>query len=248
MGAALPWHAVAAALIEGLQDPACVVDATAHRVVAANSGAEMLFNADRGTLRGRPVLELAAAPEDFLFWADAQTEGLDSETLVRGAAGGLRAVHRRISHLRWAAGAAACFLVQWQDRSGQRRAEAEHAQRLAQLNATLEATADGILVTDAVGRIVNFNRRFATFWELPAEALQRGNDDTVFFCLQRRVADPAGYMRRLAAIDEASVETTRDTLVLADGRRIERISLPQRSGGETVGRVWSFRALESDTA
>ena len=37
-----------------------------------------------------------------------------------------------------------------------------------QLRATLESTADGILVVNDAGHIENFNRHFAELWRLPA--------------------------------------------------------------------------------
>ena len=39
------------------------------------------------------------------------------------------------------------------------------------LRATLESTADGILVVDRDGRIVTSNRQFAVMWRIPAEVV-----------------------------------------------------------------------------
>jgi diguanylate cyclase (GGDEF)-like protein len=119
----------------------------------------------------------------------------------------------------------------------------------AELQATLESTADGILVTDLAGRIRNFNRRFACLWELPAPLQQARDDDAVFEWMRRSVADPAAYMRDLALV-EAQVETDigsesadvaprrTDQLALKSGRVLERSSLPQRSRGSVIGRVF----------
>ena len=49
---------------------------------------------------------------------------------------------------------------------------AELAQSISTLHATLEATADGILVVDEGGKIVNFNRRFTEMWHIPVSVME----------------------------------------------------------------------------
>jgi len=253
MGGPPPWLEVATALLDGLADPAWLADAGTLRVTAVNRAAEAWLGSPRGALCGRGVLDMAVTPEDFAYWFEVQAgmsaadadddpaaSALDSETLARAAGGALRPVQRRIRRLALGAGAH-CFLVQWQDRSEHRRSEAAQAQRIAELTATLEATADGILVTALDGSIINFNRRFAALWQLPPELQTRRHDDEVLTWMQRSMAHPAAYMRRLAALDDAADEPTQDSLLLRGGRVIERFSLPRRGEGVTAARVWSFR-------
>ncbi len=59
----------------------------------------------------------------------------------------------------------------YSDITERKRGETELKHTLSLLAATLEATADGILVTDLTGRIVSFNRRFAEMWLIPEELL-----------------------------------------------------------------------------
>lgn len=66
------------------------------------------------------------------------------------------------------AGGARYWLVLLHDQTRRRRAEAERETLLAELRATLESTADGILVVDLSGRVRSFNRRFAKLWGCPA--------------------------------------------------------------------------------
>ena len=55
-----------------------------------------------------------------------------------------------------------------------------------------------------------------------------------------RMADADEYRHREAEITgQDRAITTKDVVELVDGRTIERHTMPQRVGGEIVGRVWS---------
>jgi diguanylate cyclase (GGDEF)-like protein len=88
-----------------------------------------------------------------------------------------------------------------------------------------------------------FNHRFAVLWNLDA-GLQTGRDDDALGDWMRRsVADPVAYAERLAAIEEASLMQTSDVFELRSGRVLERVTLPQLSRGQPIGRVYSFRDI-----
>jgi diguanylate cyclase (GGDEF)-like protein len=61
--------------------------------------------------------------------------------------------------------------------------------------------------------------------------------------MRRSVIDPAGYMRRLAAIDDATMLQATDVLRLHSGKVFERVTMPQCMRGRPVGRVYSFRDI-----
>jgi len=108
------------------------------------------------------------------------------------------------------------------------------------LRATLESTADGILVVDREGRIVLHNERFRTMWSLTETDLERG-DDYALGLAQARLRDPAAFLARVRTLYDNPEKTSSDRLELSDGRVFERYSRPQYMAGEVVGRVWSFR-------
>ena len=179
------------------------------------------------------------------FWQEAAcgaTDGVESHTWVRRADDSLVSVHRRVSHIRLQ-GERAVFMVVMHDRSLECRAEDELADRLAELSATLESTQDGILVTDNAGRIRNFNQRFAVMWEVPEGLLTQRDDDAILSWMLRRVTEPAEYMRRLSVIDGSPQMHASDTITLLSGVVLERVSLPQCSRGQTIGRVYSYRDI-----
>ncbi|HKV06835.1 MAG TPA: ATP-binding protein [Thermoanaerobaculia bacterium] len=115
-------------------------------------------------------------------------------------------------------------------------------QSLSVLQATLESTADGILVVDLEGRrIVASNRRFAEMWGLPDEVLESGEADQLVTRMMESLKEPKAYLSKVRDLYANPDVESQDVLELKDGRVFERYSQPQRIGGRSVGRVSSFR-------
>jgi PAS domain S-box-containing protein len=120
----------------------------------------------------------------------------------------------------------------------------ELADALSVMKATLESTADGILVTDRAGRVTTFNQQFLEIWGLPHDTVAGGQHGE----LARRVAhlfsEPEAVLDRIDSVYSSTTEAL-DTLALADGRWFERFSRPQYIDGQSVGRVWSYRDISA---
>ncbi len=234
-------------LIESMLEAVCLVEPEALRIVAANAAAGRLFGVEPSDLVGRDMHATAATPEDAAFWSGvADRRGADvgivSETLVVHAAGRPVPVLRRVSRIEPAAGNV-IYVVAMHDRSEAVRVERAAGIVAAELAATLESVRDGVLVVDLAGHISNFNRRFAAIWELPDEMLLLRADDEIFDWMRQRVAEPGLYMRRLAEVDASEMLQASDVIVLRSGAVLERASVPQRSQGRTIGRVFSYRVV-----
>ena len=65
----------------------------------------------------------------------------------------------------------------------------ELATALAILRATLEATTDGILVTDENGKVTDFNDKFLAMWKIPRESLKGSRPVNFQELLSRNFAD-----------------------------------------------------------
>ncbi len=121
------------------------------------------------------------------------------------------------------------------------RAERDLRETLSLLNATFEATADGILVVDLAGHILSFNRKFAELWRIPDSILEtKDAPQTIAFVLEQ-LADPQGFLNKVRDLYARPDASSFDVLTFKDGRIFERLSQPQRIGDKSVGRVWSFR-------
>jgi PAS domain S-box-containing protein len=111
----------------------------------------------------------------------------------------------------------------------------------ALLEATLESTADGILVVDLDGKIVRFNAKFARLWRIPDEILAARDDDRALAFVLDQLEDPDAFLRKVRELYRDLEAESFDTLRFKDGRVFERYSQPERLGRRVVGRVWSFR-------
>ncbi len=233
------------ALIDGLLEAVWLVDPENLCILAVNRPALKLHEMSTEALIGRHVGDLAAAPEDLLFWEGLDGERPDrllSDTLVLRVDGLPIHVVRKVSPV-LIEGTLCFYLVGMSDRSEQRRVESELEKLLAELRATLESTADGMLVTDLDGAIRGYNHRFAELWALPEALLTQRDDSAIYGWMEQTVLDSVGYWEQRVAIDlEPFSESTR-LIALKTGKVLECVSLPQYARGQPSGRVYSYRDM-----
>src|SRR5438309_1043014 len=112
---------------------------------------------------------------------------------------------------------------------------------LSLLEATLDSTADGILVVDAASRVTKYNRRFLDMWRIPADLAAAGSDERLLAFVLEQLTHPDAFLTKVKELYAHPEAASSDLLEFKDGRVFERYSQPQRVGAEVVGRVWSFR-------
>jgi PAS domain-containing protein len=118
----------------------------------------------------------------------------------------------------------------------------EQLQRLlAILDTVLESTADGILVVDRDGTLVNFNQRLVSMWNMPDAVTESGLTEEIMGWMMRQLKIPDVLLRTMSELgNEPDVESY-DILELQDGRMVERLSKPRKEGDQCDGRIWIFR-------
>ncbi|MGA2197863.1 MAG: PAS domain S-box protein, partial [Bryobacteraceae bacterium] len=129
------------------------------------------------------------------------------------------------------------------DITKRKKAEKDLRQSASLLEATLEATGDGILVVDLQGKIVSHNQRFMDLWRMPPALAVVPEHSSRLAWVESQLTDPAHFRRAIAEGYASPAKETLDFLEFLDGRIFERSSRPQKVGEEIVGRVWTFRDL-----
>ena len=155
--------------------------------------------------------------------------------------GEVRWHHVRGEVTRWEAGRPALASGTSQDVTDRHRSEDELRGALSLLSATLESTADGILVVDSEGKIASYNQRFAEMWHLPPDVLESRDDERALGYVLEQLVDPEGFVAKIRDLYDQPDAESEDVLEFKDGRVFDRLSRPQRVAGVAVGRVWSFR-------
>jgi len=114
---------------------------------------------------------------------------------------------------------------------------------IALLEATLEATHDGILVLDLNHRVIRYNRVLAEMLRLPPEAIDTENADELLGGVIEQLEDPDEFQRRSKELWGDPAARSSDVLRFRDGRVYERFVAPHRIGSTIVGRVISIRDI-----
>ncbi len=120
-------------------------------------------------------------------------------------------------------------------------AEAEINKSFAALGATLEATADGILVLDAIGNIIICNQKFVDIWCIPDRIFTSHDDYHILKYVAKRIIS-AEHLHNFGK-ELNGTQNSFETVELDDGRTLECYSQPQNILNSCAGRVWSLRDI-----
>ena len=123
------------------------------------------------------------------------------------------------------------------------RVQKEIEESLSLLKATLESTADGILVVDSVGKISTFNHRFLEMWRIPDSIVAEKDDKKAIDFVLSQLKYPNVFVSKVMDLYSTPDLESNDILEFKDGRVFARYSRPQQINGVNCGRVWSFRDL-----
>jgi PAS domain S-box-containing protein len=110
------------------------------------------------------------------------------------------------------------------------------------LKATLESSADGVLVVDNLGNVRLHNSRFVEMWQISEELLKTNNAIIIFNAAFEQLENPEKFSAKVKELDK-SIDDDFDFLFFKDGRIFERYSSSLILENKIIGRVWSFRNI-----
>ncbi|HKQ84563.1 MAG TPA: ATP-binding protein [Steroidobacteraceae bacterium] len=219
------------------------VDARTLAVVHGNAAARKLLGYELEALKSQSITTIETSIEDVFFWAEVQSGHCSGFHAVRGyyrrADGTVFQVEKSLTKIESVS--IPLLMISFHDAAPERMLEDELARSTSLLAAALEATADGVLVTDLSGGICNMNRNFAQMWRVPEQLLEAGVDADIFAFMEQQVADAAKYRESLSAALELAGEGLFEEINLLDGRCLERHVTPLHIGHQLSGHVFSFR-------
>ncbi|RKR19336.1 putative bifunctional diguanylate cyclase/phosphodiesterase [Arthrobacter oryzae] len=242
-------------LVESSPDALLVV-AEDGAILAVNAAAERMFGYARGELVGSDHRLLLA--EGYrnglqrLFFnlrrdalADAGTDAGETDTAPVEAYGlrrdGTEFPGEVAGSIFVSGEGTASMIAAVRDTSHRPENEDSLREAMSLLSATLESTADGILVVSSEGEIAGVNNQFLTMWGIPREMLATGDDEAVIGFVLDQLRDPAQFIEKVEALYADPMAESHDVLEFRNGRTFERYSRPQKVADQVVGRVWSFR-------
>ena len=111
------------------------------------------------------------------------------------------------------------------------------------LRATLESTADGILVVDNEGFISMFNKKFLQMWNLSEKARGITTEEEFLHHVRDQLSDYEEFRESFERSHRIPESGSYDIIACNDGRTFRRFSQSQKINDRIVGRVWSFRDI-----
>ena len=217
----------------------------AGAIVDVNRAAERLFGYQRADVVGRPLAPAFIRAENhrglaaFLETGEGPILGRRVQVTAWHADGSELPVELTVAEVEL--DGRRLFVGFVHDERERKAAEEVNRRTTSLLQATLDSTADGILVVDTDGKIAAFNRRFAEMWRIPQEVVDSRDDDRAIGFVLDQLSDPDAFLAKVRELYSHPHAESFDVLAFKDGRVFERYSAPQVLDDEPVGRVWSFR-------
>lgn len=114
---------------------------------------------------------------------------------------------------------------------------------LSVLKAAIEATVDGLLVTEKRGKVLCYNQLYVDMWAIPSELLAHARHQVILGYCAGQLRDPVQFLRSTEEIYGAWASESFDVFEFRNGRVFERYTKAKTLEGSNMVRVWSFRDI-----
>ncbi len=120
---------------------------------------------------------------------------------------------------------------------------AEFSRSLSLCKATVELTAEGLLVTDRVGRVLYHNQFYLEMWPIPEEFMDNMSHQAIVQYGSSQLKEPQRFLHATEEIYHAWPPESLDLLQFNDCRTFERYTKAKVLEGQNMVRVWSLRNI-----
>jgi len=222
-----------------------VVDPRSFAIIEANPQACISLGYEYEDLTRLLITDIESSIQDMFYWDGISSGGCfdidDMESLYRRGDDVFIPVGKSLRRIEvmgqeW-------LMLQFHNITARKAQEEKLEHSTSLIAATLEATADGILVMRPDGGISHMNRHFSRMWKIPQELLAQGDDQKILDFMESRVLDLESYRQRMNGDGDEVQVGDFDTIELKDGRFLERYLVPLNISGKFSGTVFSFRDI-----
>ena len=222
----------------------CVADVNSGYFTECNPAVSRLLGFSIEEFKSRPFTEFIH-PDDIQKSVDERTKLL-SGSQVANFENRYLCKDGSYKWLAWQATAADEFgkvVTVATDISDLKKREAEAALSHSLLEATLESTADGILVISLEGKWTRSNQKFINMWGIP-ECISTARDDTkVLDYILESLVEPGEFIANVSELSDDPAKVSFGTITKKNGQIFELSCYPQLLKDEVVGRVFNFRDI-----
>lgn len=109
--------------------------------------------------------------------------------------------------------------------------------------ATLQSTADGILVVNKKGKIMSYNKILLEMCSVPDSVIKSHDNNQFMEYILNQLKDPQIFFKKMMHLQTISDTKDSNIIEFKDGKTFEIYSQPYWIKKERVGRVWSFRDI-----
>ena len=107
-----------------------------------------------------------------------------------------------------------------------------------------EANLDGVLLVDAKGKIISYNKRFIEIWEMPKHITDAKDDEAALKHAMDQLINPDQFIEKVKYLYEHPTETSKDEMEYKDGKIVERYGYPVvGEDGTYYAWSWIFRDI-----
>ncbi|MBC3921077.1 PAS domain-containing sensor histidine kinase [Undibacterium sp. CY18W] len=233
-------------MIDHSRDAILVVDKQQMTVVDANQSACQMLSYAHTDLLGQALSYIECSLQDVFFWEGLHGDAMETQSIVAESewltsSGISFPVEKSVSV--FSEQGQDYYVIHAEDITHRRQVAEGQVHLVAQLQSSLDATAEGILSVDLQGNIINLNQRFSAMWHLPDDLLASRDETRIFAHLKAALQDADSFFLNLQTVrDDPNLETE-DLMTLKDGRFFVCVSKPEFLRDRRVGRVYSLRDI-----